>query len=235
MRVWLSGSDLAATTQQRYRAAARRYLLPTLGSLLIGELTVPAIEQALAAIRSRYGPQPARAARRAPSSLCHGALRVNPVRDTRPIACPRKRVRALTVGAAADLLARLCADNRGPAGPSRLSGVHARHRRPHRRSLRNPPSGAGPQCRNCAHQRHCRTSQPGRTGDPATHQDRRIRTDPAPPTTPGADAQAAPADRSPAGPSWVIFTSPTGLLRDPSNTQADLRQALNRGGLSVGE
>jgi integrase len=28
----------------------------------------------------------------------------------------------------------------------------------------------------------------------------------------------------------VIFTSPTGLLRDPSNTQADLRQALDRVG-----
>jgi site-specific recombinase XerC len=40
----------------------------------------------------------------------HGALRVNPVRDTRPIVCPRKRVRALTVGEAADLLARLRAD-----------------------------------------------------------------------------------------------------------------------------
>lgn len=27
-----------------------------------------------------------------------------------------------------------------------------------------------------------------------------------------------------------MFTSPTGLLRDPSNTQADLRQALDRAG-----
>jgi integrase len=26
----------------------------------------------------------------------------------------------------------------------------------------------------------------------------------------------------------VIFTSPTGLIRDPSNTQADLREALDR-------
>lgn len=28
----------------------------------------------------------------------------------------------------------------------------------------------------------------------------------------------------------MIFTSPTGLLRDPSNTQADLRQALDQAG-----
>jgi integrase len=34
----------------------------------------------------------------------------------------------------------------------------------------------------------------------------------------------------PPGPSGVIFTSPTGLIRDPSNTQADLREALDRAG-----
>jgi integrase len=30
------------------------------------------------------------------------------------------------------------------------------------------------------------------------------------------------------GPGGVIFTSPTGLIRDPSNTQADLRDVLDR-------
>ena len=116
--VWLSEleqSDLAANTRQLYQAAARLYVVPTRGALRIGELTVPIIEHALASIRSRQEPQPARAARRALSSLCHsavrhGALPVNPVRDTRPIACPRKRVRALTVPEAADLQARLRAD-----------------------------------------------------------------------------------------------------------------------------
>src|SRR5262249_60141611 len=34
----------------------------------------------------------------------------------------------------------------------------------------------------------------------------------------------------PPGPSGVIFPSPTGLIRDPSNTQADLREALDRAG-----
>ncbi len=116
--VWLSEleqSELAASTRQLYQAATRLYVVPTLGSLCIGELTVAVIERALASIRSRHGPQPARAARRALSSLCHsavrhGALPVNPVRDTRPIACPRKRVRALAVPEAADLQARLRAD-----------------------------------------------------------------------------------------------------------------------------
>jgi integrase len=39
-----------------------------------------------------------------------------------------------------------------------------------------------------------------------------------------------PRNGHPPGPAGVIFTSPTGLIRDPSNTQADLRQALDRGG-----
>jgi integrase len=32
----------------------------------------------------------------------------------------------------------------------------------------------------------------------------------------------------PPGPAGVVFTLPTGLIRDPSNTQADLREALDR-------
>ena len=60
-----------------------RPAIPTLGSLRIGELTVPAIERALASIRSRHEPQAARAARRTLSSRAHyaarhGALSVNP-------------------------------------------------------------------------------------------------------------------------------------------------------------
>jgi integrase len=48
-------------------------------------------------------------------SLCadavrHGATSHNPVSDSRPIACPRKQVRALTVGEAVDLQVRLRQD-----------------------------------------------------------------------------------------------------------------------------
>ena len=56
-----------------------------------------------------------RAARRALSSLCQaaarrGAIRLNPVRDIRPIACPCKRVRALTISESIDLLGQLRSD-----------------------------------------------------------------------------------------------------------------------------
>jgi hypothetical protein len=85
-RVWLAEvdqSDLAAGTNQLYRAAARIYLVPTLGQVRLGELNVALIERAVASIRVHHGAQSARAARRALSSLCrtavrHGAIGVQP-------------------------------------------------------------------------------------------------------------------------------------------------------------
>ncbi len=117
-RVWLADLDASALTtnsKQLYRAAARLYLVPALGDVRLAELTVAGIDRALATVRLRHGPAAARAARQALSSLCrtavrHGALAVNPVRDTRPIRCPRRRVRALTTGESVDLLHRLYAD-----------------------------------------------------------------------------------------------------------------------------
>ncbi|MGH3266665.1 MAG: tyrosine-type recombinase/integrase, partial [Trebonia sp.] len=43
-----------------------------------------------------------------------------------------------------------------------------------------------------------------------------------------ARIRARPDHGHPRGPSGVVFTSPTGLIRDPSDTQADLRRALDR-------
>ena len=76
------------------------------------ELTVAVIDRAVGTVRLQHGAQPARAARRALSSLCrtavrHGAIAHNPVLDTRTIPCPRKRVRALTIAEANDVLARI--------------------------------------------------------------------------------------------------------------------------------
>jgi hypothetical protein len=98
VQTWLveiDQSDLAVSTRQLYRAASRLYLTPTLGPMRLAELSVSIIEAVLMTIRTNRGPQSARAARRALSSLCHCAVRhsalpSNPVRDTRPIACPRK-------------------------------------------------------------------------------------------------------------------------------------------------
>jgi hypothetical protein len=124
-----------------------------------------------------------------------------------------------------------CRPDRRATGPTDLVEFMLGTRRTHRRSLRDPRGNTRPKGGHGAHQRHSRPRQRHRVADPATDQDRRIRTDPAPPTTLIADAQAAKAGRLPApGPAGVIFTSPTGLIHDPSNTQADLRQALDRAG-----
>ena len=118
--LWLADLDagrLAPSTRQLYAAAARLYVQPALGDLRLGELSPALIDRALGQVRVRHGPQPARAARRALSSLCRDALRNgatshNPVRDSLPIPYPRRQVRALTPGEARDLHARLRADSR---------------------------------------------------------------------------------------------------------------------------
>ncbi|HEY3086666.1 MAG TPA: tyrosine-type recombinase/integrase [Jatrophihabitantaceae bacterium] len=237
-QVWLSElarSELAASTRQLYQAAARCYLIPTLGSLCIGELTVTVIERALASIRSQHGPQPARPARRALSSLghCavrHGALPVNPVRDTRPIACPRKRVRALTVGEAAEVLARLRADPTalrldlpdfvefmlgtgvriGEACAIREAVLDLKAGTVHINATVVRVDGVGLEI-----QPRTKTARSERILHLPPHLLRMLR--------------RRPLNGHPPGPAGVNFTSP-GLIRDPSNTQADLRQALDRGG-----
>lgn len=88
-RADLAGAPLAPATRQLYAAAARLYVQPALGRVRLGELTVAVIDRALAAVVAERGPQRARAARRALSSICaaavrHGALGHNPSETRRP-------------------------------------------------------------------------------------------------------------------------------------------------------
>lgn len=237
--LWLTEieqSSLSDSSRQLYRAAARRYILPTLGTLCLAELTVPALERALAVVRTRHGPHCARAARCAMSSLCrcavrHGALSVNPVSGTRPVSCPRRRVRALTSGEAIDLLARLRQDpvavrldlpdfvafmlgtgvRIGEASAVRQSVLDLNAGTVHINATITRVAGAGLQI-----QPRCKTDGSQRTLclPPALITLLRSR-------------EVRGHARGPAG---VIFTSPSGHLRDPSNTEADLRRALDRAG-----
>jgi integrase len=237
VQTWLidiDQSDLAISTRQLYRAAARLYLVPTLGSLRVSELTAAVIQRALASIQSTRGPQPARAARRALSSLCHYAVRhaalpANPVRDTRPITCPRKRVRALSAGEAIDLLTRLRRDPTavrqdlpdfvefmlgtgvriGEAAAVRDAVLDLDTRTVHINATVVRINGAGLQI-----QPRTKTLGSERILRLPPHLVRMLK--------------HRQANRHPLGPAGVIFASPAGLIRDPSNTQADLRQALDR-------
>ncbi|MBI4943041.1 MAG: site-specific integrase [Actinobacteria bacterium] len=233
-RADLDDTPLAPATRQLYAAAARLYVQPALGRLRLRELTVAVIDRALAGVRAGLGPQRARAARRALSSLCaaavrHGALGHNPVRDSRPIRCPRRRVRALTAQEAADLQVRLRADPAavrldlpdlvqfmlgtgvriGEAAAVRDAVLDHDAGTVHINATVVRVHGAGLQI------------QPR----PKTLASERILALPAPIREMLA---ARRAQGLPRGPGGVVFSSPTGQLRDPSNTQADLRAALDR-------
>ncbi len=237
LQTWLveiDQSDLAVSTRQLYRAAGRLYLTPTLGSMRLAELSVSVVERALMTIRIDRGPQSARAARRALSSLCHYAVRhnalpSNPVRDTRPIACPRKPVRALTVPEAADLQARLRADPTavrldlpgfaefmlgtgvriGEACAIREAVLDVTAGTVHINATVVRVNGAGlhiqPRTKTAGSERILRLPP---------HLVRMLK--------------RRQANHLRLGPGGVIFASPAGLIRDPSNTQADLRHALDR-------
>jgi integrase len=237
VQTWLveiDQSDLAVSTRQLYRAAGRLYLTPTLGAMRLAELSVSVIEAALMTIRTDRGPQSARAARRALSSLCHYAVRHsalpgNPVRDTRPIACPRKRVRALSAGEAVDLLTRLRRDPTaarqdlpdfvefmlgtgvriGEAAAVREAVIDLDSRTVHINATVVRVNGTGLQI-----QPRTKTAGSERILRLPPHLIRMLK--------------RRQANRCTLGPGGVIFASPAGLIRDPSNTQADLRQALDR-------
>ena len=235
--LWLADLDvgsLAPSTRQLYAAAAHLYVQPALGDLRLGELSPALIDRAFGQLRLRHGPQPARAARRALSSLCsdavrHGAITHNPVRDTLPIACRQRQVRALTSREARDLQARLRADplacrldlpdlvqfmlgtgvRIGEATAVRAAVLDLDAATVHINATIVRVHGVGLQI------------QP-RTKTPASQ---RLLTLPKPVVDTLRNRSLTGARTGPAG---VVFPSPTGQLRDPSNTQADLRAALDR-------
>jgi integrase len=235
-RVWLAqvdGSGRASGTRSLYRAAVRGYVVPAMGELRLGELTVPLIEHALAVVLSGHGSGAARTARAALSGICsmaarHGAVPTNPVRDTAPIRQGRKPVRALTVTEAADLLGRLRRDTRarrldlpdlvefmlatgtriGEAAAVRDAVVDltARTVTVNATVIRVPGSGL-------RLQPHPKTTAANRTLSLPAHLVALLH------------RRAKTRRTNPAG---IVFCSPAGMIRDPSNSQADLREVLDR-------
>jgi integrase len=119
--MWLAeidDSELAAGTKRLYRFAVTSYVLPALGELRLREVTVPAVDRTLRAIRTTSGVGAAKTARSVLSGMLalavrHGALPANPVRETSTKRTQRRTVegpRALTVSEAGHLLATLSTD-----------------------------------------------------------------------------------------------------------------------------
>jgi integrase len=159
----------------------------------------------------------------------HGAITHNPVRDTLPIPCPHRQVRALTTSEACDLQARLRADPQAfrldlPDLAQFMlgTGVRIGEATAVRAAVLDLDAGT-------VHINATVVRVPGvglqlqpRTKTPASQ---RILTLPKPVADTLRNRRLSGARTGPAG---VVFPSPTGQLRDPSNTQADLRTALDR-------
>ncbi|SFU10295.1 hypothetical protein SAMN05660657_05709 [Geodermatophilus amargosae] len=75
---WLAevdDSDLATGTKRLYRFALSNYVLPGVGQLRMRELTVPAVDRLLTAVRKAYGSGAAKAARTVLSGILGEAVR----------------------------------------------------------------------------------------------------------------------------------------------------------------
>ena len=118
---WLAevdDSDLAVGTKRLYRFAVQNYVIPGVGQLRLREITVPAVDRLLTAVRKSHGAGAAKAARSVLSGILteavrRGAIPTNPVREVasrRAHRRPAPGPRALTVEEARQLCERLAAD-----------------------------------------------------------------------------------------------------------------------------
>lgn len=99
--VTVEGSDLAKSTQARYRTIVETFVDKGVGELRLRELTVPAVDRFLTTVKANHGGATAKGCRSVLSGMCglairHGAMTTNPTRDATPIPVAKKPVRALT-------------------------------------------------------------------------------------------------------------------------------------------
>jgi integrase len=239
--LWLADvddSELAAGTKRLYRFAVHAYVLPGLGGLRLREVTVPAIDRLLASVHADHGPGAAKSTRSVLSGILgltvrHGLLTTNPVRDAtaRRTARTARGPRALTVEEANVLQARLAAD---PAAARQdLPDLVA--------FLLGTGLRIGEACALRSLDVDLAAATLTVTGTVIRERGRGLLIQDVPKTTAGRRTIALPprtvellrhrltaltaTDDDP-----VMFPSPQGRLRDPSNTSGDLRTALDRAG-----
>ncbi|NEM08888.1 site-specific integrase [Geodermatophilus normandii] len=232
-------SDLAAGTKRLYRFAVQNYVLPGIGQLRLREITVPAVDRLLTAVRTSHGAGAAKATRSVLSGILaeavrRGALPTNPVREVasrRSHRRPAPGPRALTVDEVRQLRERLGADEEaarldlpdliefmlgtgvriGEACAVRWAAVDldAATLRVEATLIRVPGRGLAIQQAPKTTAGRRTIALPTFIVDLLRHRQAWV---------PAADGSA------------VVFHSPTGRLRDPHNTSSNLRQALDRAG-----
>lgn len=238
---WLAevdSSDRAEGSKRLYGIAVRSYVLPALGGLRLREAKVGTVDRALQAVRETKGPGAAKTTRSVLSGMFgyavrQGAIAVNPVRDTTPITRKRKPVRALTVAEADELVDGLRSTRRAvdldlPDLVEFMLGTGVR---------------IGEAC--AATEDAFDLDAAARIGTFAVAatvirvRGEGLRIQPHPKTAAGQRTLALPGfvvellerrhgEVRLRRPDYrVIFPSPNGYLRDPSNTSGDLREVLD--------
>lgn len=102
---WLEdvgAARMATNSKQLYRDAVTNYVLPALGGYQLRELSVGRVDTALRSVRTHKGPGAAKTMRSTLSGMLGkavrlGAMSTNPIRDTTTINREAKKVRALTL------------------------------------------------------------------------------------------------------------------------------------------
>jgi integrase len=114
-------TDLSPVTMQAYRDRLDRQILPGLGQLRVRELTVGVLDRHLRLVAEKHGVATARTSRSVLSGMCtlaarHDALTQNPVRALGPVSGrPKKAPRALTLPELRQLRTALTYDDRAIA------------------------------------------------------------------------------------------------------------------------
>ena len=237
----VEASDRSPGTLRLYRDRLDRQVIPSLGNLRVRELTTGMIDRHLRAVTEKNGPGTAKATRSVLSGMCmlaarHDALDRNPVRDAGTIKKPKaKEPKALSIEEAKQLRAALTYDDQAierdlpdlvdmmlatglrigkvtaidwdavdlEAGSVEVRGIVVRVR------------GRGLIVKN----------------DPSSKLTKRAL------DLPGWAAEMLRSRATGISTTAVgnspLFPAPHGGLRDPSNTQADLRDAFKKAGVEI--
>jgi integrase len=231
---WLlevEASDLAQSTKARYAMIVQQFIIPSVGKLLLGELSVPAVDRFLRVVKQKHGGPTAKGARSVLSGMVglamrHGAMTTNPTRDVAPISVPKKIVKALTPTETELLVKKLRADKEA----TRLDLV----------DLVEFMLGTGARIGEVCALRVPQVDVEGGTVE-ISATTTAFGIEERPKTKAGWRVIAVPPNvvailrRRIEDPMLrtdvAIFPSPIGRVRDSSNTTADLRRALSDAGL----